>query len=116
MPLPSGSPIADNDDALARDYWRVAERYAGAVVARQPDLDGFWISFPLGAQLAEGRFRLFSTKRSHFRSRVTAVAGAEGSRPRDRLWRQPSPSVRAVAARLPAADQRADVGGDGASA
>jgi hypothetical protein len=41
MPLPSGSPIADNDDALARDYWRVAERYAGAVVARQPDLEDF---------------------------------------------------------------------------
>jgi hypothetical protein len=69
MPLPSGYPIADNDDAHARDYWRLAERYAGAVVARQPDLDDFWISFPLGAQLAEGRFCLFSTTRSHFHSR-----------------------------------------------
>lgn len=114
MPLPSGSPIADNDDALARDYWRVAERYAGAVVARQPDLEDFWISFPLGAQLAEGRFCLFSTTRSHFHSRVTAVAALREADDATTYGAQPSPSVRAVAARLPAADQRADVAGDGA--
>lgn len=63
----------DNDDALSCDYWRQAERYAGAVVSRQPDLQDFWITFPLGAQFADGSFRLLSTSRGHFHSRVTAV-------------------------------------------
>lgn len=69
----------DCDDALALDYVRTADAYAAAVLAADAAPDDFWMSFPVGAQLAKGRFRLYVHTTNHFLTRVV-VAGDHVSR------------------------------------
>lgn len=69
----------DNDDALALDYVQQANTYAAAVVSSQDPPDDFWLAFPVGAQLADGGYRMYIHTRNHFLTRVV-VAGAHVSR------------------------------------
>jgi len=63
----------DCDDALAWNYTSLAERYAKAVLSRAAVHDDFWISFPVGAQLHDGKFALYIHPRSHFLTRVVPL-------------------------------------------
>lgn len=67
----------DNDDALNRYYVRWVERYITGYLARHPDTPEFWVSFPVGAQLAQGRYYAYHHTRGHFLTRVVRadVAG-----------------------------------------
>lgn len=65
----------DNDDALGRSYGEATADYAAAAVAARPDLQDFWISFPLGAQFGDGLLRLMPQNNNAFLTRVERIGG-----------------------------------------
>ncbi len=63
----------DNDDGLSRDYNAALLQYAAAVVANDPALKDFWISFPLGLILAGENCYVTTRSDSQFLSRCVAA-------------------------------------------
>jgi hypothetical protein len=66
----------DCDDALAVDHIQAVQAYTLAVLGLDERPDDFWLSMPLGAQLAGGEYSLYVHTTNHFLSRVVDASRA----------------------------------------
>ena len=62
----------DNDDAMNILFVAACRTYAATVLARRPELDDFWLSFPVGVQYSKGRCALKVDTHSHYLARCAA--------------------------------------------
>ena len=62
----------DNDDAVNILFVAACRTYAAAVLAKRPELDDFWLSFPVGLQYSKGRCALKVDTHSHYLGRCAA--------------------------------------------
>jgi hypothetical protein len=67
------STRVDNDDALGQGYVDARDRFCASVVERHPELEDFWITFPLGAQLSPTALRLYPQNGNPFLSHCARV-------------------------------------------
>lgn len=74
------STRVDNDDALGRGYCDARDRFCASVVERRPELEEFWITFPLGAQLSPTALRLYPQNGNPFLSHCARVEDGRWTR------------------------------------
>jgi hypothetical protein len=60
----------DSDDALHLSFMDALWRYSGAVIAAEPELADFFVTFPIGTHYSEGDCKLLVFPNNHFVSRV----------------------------------------------
>jgi hypothetical protein len=71
----------DSDDAIDRSFLEDVDRYATAVVAKNHGSDDFWVSFPIGMQLAGGECRLYNSLTNHFLCHVQTIEAFKARKP-----------------------------------
>jgi putative rhamnosyltransferase len=64
----------DNDDALNSWFVHHVARYSAAVIQNQPNLEDFWVSFPIGSYCYGDSCALFGNPTNHFLSRIQSTA------------------------------------------
>jgi Putative rhamnosyl transferase len=63
----------DNDDAINATFLEYLQSYSASVLHKQPDVDDFWLVFPVGADYLNGRCRMYVCPINAFCSRVQKV-------------------------------------------